>query len=228
MKKNNSSFDTSISKYVIEDSSKYEFEASNDTLIIDSKCTDIVINKADVDNVQIEIEKKLGANDEEELKKANEFIECCYDGRNLNINTDLSAFKSVNSKNISSKITIPNYVKHLELNNEVGDIQVNGYYEELRVKEDTGDIKCTGEIELGDIKARVGEIELELENIQDIFKYNLVADTGDIKIHVPINSNIKIKDIEKEKVKFDKNINVNDSGAEFTIKNNIGTTEFKN
>jgi hypothetical protein len=216
------------SNYRKEEVSEYNFDIEGDKLIIKSNCSGLKIKKDSFSDIKITMKKKLSGTNEEELEGALKSIYCEVQDGIIYVNPLSRNISSINSTNIESIIRIPNNINFLEIESKIGNVLLDDDYDILDININIGELDYTGELKQLDINSKIGDIRLNLNNINDDYKYKINKEVGNIKVTIPKGSKINIDGIGKKDIQGKSEIQIDSNGAIFYIKKKISNVTIEN
>lgn len=222
----NTGFSSDISPYTKSEIETYTF-AIKDKVQIFSSCCDIIIKQKKSSKITVKLEKMVGDKSEENLQKELEHIVCKQDENKISIGFEDGYTSLVNSKTVKAEIIVPNGLKELEIDSNIGDITLNGIYKTTKVDMDTGDFNFSGYVNNFNINASIGEISLKIKKLDANDRFSINGNTGDVQIELPRRSKIKLTGAQSNCIKLGRKIKRSNTGAEIEINRTISDVKIK-
>ncbi|WP_092477078.1 hypothetical protein [[Clostridium] polysaccharolyticum] len=148
--------------------------------------------------MEIHLMKEVGDKREEYLEEDLNKITCRMQDGMLEMGF-LGEQKKVNSTYIEAEVTLPRKVKSIQCDCQTGDLEVQGVYELIH------------------IDSKVGDVNLDLKKLDKSSRVIIQGDNGDIKIKIPKGSRIQLSGTEREEVKVDTGITLDENGSKIQI-----------
>lgn len=226
--KNKIKFDKESVPYSKEEISDYTYKIEGDSLGIKNDCGNLKIEKSNVDKVKIRMEKLVGGKSEDKLQDVLDSMNCTLENGVVNINSTWKDNSAVNSINIETTIIVPSSIQSISIENNIGDINIAGNYDALKIDIENGEISYTGNLKKGSIFSKIGNVNLNLQNLNSDYSYDIHGEVVNAKIKIPKGIKIKAIGSMAEKVKIKDGINVDEDGAIFDINAKVGNINIEN
>ncbi|MBD5644011.1 hypothetical protein HYH96_08890 [Clostridium botulinum] len=227
-KKNKIKFDDEIAPYTKKETNEFSYKINSDTVRIKSNCGNLNIKKGNVDEVKVTIEKLAGGKSEDKLQEALNSISCTLEDGTINISLSSKDKSNVSSINIETTIVIPKKISSLNIQNNIGNIELEGNYKDLKVQMENGNISYKGELEKSNISSKVGNINLNLQQLENNYQYEINGEVVNVNIKVPNKSKINLIGSMANKVKVKDGGNISEAGAVFDINVKTGNAKIEN
>ncbi|WP_434303766.1 hypothetical protein [Clostridium botulinum] len=227
-KKNKIKFDDEIAPYTKKETNKFSYKINSDIVRIKSNCGNLKIKKGNVDEIKVTIEKLVGGKSEDELQEALNSISCTLEDGIINISLSSKGNSSISSVNIETTIVIPKKISSLNIENNIGNIELEGNYKDLKVQMGNGNISYKGELEKSNISSKVGNINLNLQQLENNYQYEINGEVVNVNIKVPNKSKINLIGSMANKIKVKDRGNISEDGAVFDINVKTGNAKIEN
>ncbi len=93
---------------------------------------------------------------------------------------------------------------------------------------ENGNISYKGELEKSNISSKVGNINLDLQQLERNYRYEINGEVVNVNIKVPNKSKINLIGSMANKVKVEDRGNINEDGAVFDINVKTGNAKIEN
>ncbi|APR01073.1 hypothetical protein RSJ2_647 [Clostridium botulinum] len=227
-KKNKIKFDEKIAPYTKKETNEFSYKINSDTVRIKSNCGNLKIKKGNVDEVKVTIEKLVGGKSQDKLQEALNSISCTLEDGTINISLSSKDKSGISSVNIETTIVIPKKISSLNIENDIGNIELEGNYKDLKIQMGNGNILYKGELENSNISSKVGNINLNLQQLESNYQYEINGEVVNVNIKVPNKSKINLIGSMANKIKVKDRGNISEDGAVFDINVKTGNVKIEN
>ncbi len=190
-------FSKDIAPYTKSQEEQFSFEASSQ-VNLRVLGSNIEVKQENCEEIVVHLMKQVGDKSDKFLVEDLDKITCRMQDNTLEIGF-LDGQRRVNSTYIEAKVTVPKNVKSIQCDCQTGDLNIQGIYESIN------------------INSKVGKVNLDLKKLDKSNHINIQGDNGDVKIKIPKKSMIKISGTQRDNVKVNNGVIVDENGASIQI-----------
>lgn len=208
-KENHDNFSDEIAPYTESAEEEFLFPVKEQLEISSSIC-DVVLTQKKCSDITVKLTKRVGDKQKEHLQDELKKISCRMTEQKLELGYLDDVEPVANSKYVRAEIIIPDNVKNLTVESQVGDVEATGEFDKVL------------------INSKVGNVKLNVKKLDDEDNYTLNGEVGDVFIIIPKGSKINLCGEQADDVVLADSVVKDASGAVMEINNQTAKIKISN